>query len=127
MNFGTFTDVVSLASLIVSSLIWLKLKHEEELQDQKIAIIINGEGGSPYKLKTHIRKKNLTRSELQGVLGALPMKQDRYKIAYLSHPDFFNALDLAQTDKDSNELMIKCSPEELKQFDLEKLKEICSM
>lgn len=128
MDLGTFTNIVSLLSLAVSFSIWCGLRYRERFEKQLINIHIKVKNGEVYPLHGRIRRKNLTRSEVQGLLGILPMKakQERYKLASLSQADFFRRLEEVQEDRTKNTLVVECSVEELKQFDLEKLQAICT-
>ncbi len=124
--FSAFANIATILSLLVSSIIWLWLKYRSRVDNQQINIHLKADSGEEYNLFARIRRKNLTRSEVQGLLGVIPMREDnrsRYDPSPIAKADFFRSLEKAQSGK-SNTLTINCTSEELNQFDLSKLQKI---
>ncbi len=123
--------LTGIAGSVFSLLIWIKLRAEEKFKEQRIRIQLKVDAPDnriiilPYE----IERKYLTRSELQGLLGILPMndKKARYSLDFLNTQAFFNRLKAAQDDKFIESIEIKCSCEELQQFDFDKMKKQCAV
>jgi hypothetical protein len=62
----------------------------------------------------------VTRAEVLGRIGMIPMKQkgQRFSLKYLSKPDFLKQINQIAAGKGENVLTISCNKEELEQFDL---------
>jgi hypothetical protein len=68
-----------------------------------------------------VRRKDITRAELQGILGTIKMKKSgRYELDYLNTKKFWQDIErLQSSDNDDNDqLLIPCSPQEIDQFDV---------
>jgi hypothetical protein len=70
-----------------------------------------------------VRRKDITRAELQGILGTIKMKPSitgRYKLDHLNTKKFWQDIEhLQDTKHDGNDrLIIPCSPKEIEQFDV---------
>lgn len=82
-------------------------------------------GGQAYELPVDIRRTELTRSELLGRLGMVPVKKDekgneqkRFSISYLNSKEFFERLSQLVLGTGSDALVIPCKKEEYEQFDI---------
>jgi hypothetical protein len=71
-----------------------------------------------------VKRKDITRAELQGILGTIKMRPSsngRYKLDHLNTKKFWQDIErLQSSDKkmpDHDKLLIPCSPEEIEQFD----------
>jgi cadmium resistance protein CadD (predicted permease) len=127
------SDVFGILGAIISLLIWLRLKSKEKFNDQRIKIKLKMPDVL-VELPYEIERKYLTRSELQGLLGILPIKPgdgrkvtDRYELSFLNTPDFFASLEAAQDDKDTNTVIVTCYDYEVAQFDLDKIRVQCQV
>jgi hypothetical protein len=125
------SDVISIIGACISSAIWYSLKKEKKFNTQRIKIQLKMPE-SVIDLPYEIERRYLTRSEVQGLLGILPIKEapdrkanERYKLSFLNTPAFFEKLKAAQDNKDISCLEISCSPPEMEQFDLEKIRQQC--
>ena len=70
-----------------------------------------------------VRRKDITRAELQGILGTIKMKPSitgRYKLDHLNTKKFWQDIERLQaSDNDDNDqLLIPCTPQEIDQFDV---------
>jgi len=132
LNFLSFiTTITSFIGAMYSAFIWTSLQRKEKFSEQRIKIQLK----MPQllvELPYAIERKYLTRSELQGLLGILPIKEgngrkatDRYQLSFLNTPAFFANLKSAQGDKDTTFVEIICQEDELQQFDLDKIRQQC--
>ncbi|PWQ97645.1 hypothetical protein [Leucothrix pacifica] len=120
--------VVGIFTGLISLMIWVYLLRNEKRDNDLIAITLHvPENNFSATLPGKIRRKNLTRAELQGLLGMLPMQEagKRYQIPALNDPAFFDGLMLAQVDRDIHEVVIDCEPEDLQQFNQTRLAQVC--
>lgn len=128
MNFESFWDILdkigifaAVASIFVSLSIRFYLWRKEKQDNALIDIhLYCPEPEITIRLQGQIRRKNLTRAEVQGLLGILPMKDKgkRYELQALNQKAFFDALEEAQVNTNIYELVIACTSQELEQFDL---------
>lgn len=124
---GVVGAVVAIPGTIFAILAWSKsrqvekfLEKEKARLNEKITLILN-DGNNEQKLP-HLRRQDITRGEIQGRLGAIPMKKKgaRYAIQFL--PEFYEQIDLISegtNEKGRSTLTITCTPEEFSQFDFE--------
>lgn len=125
-----FGIVIGLITGLVTVAIWIHLLRKES-RDNKLISISLAVPELEFKatLPGKIRRKNLTRAELQGMLGMLPMKTmgQRYQLDALNDGAFFDDLENAQIDRDIKEIEIVCKPQELEQFDAQRLSQVCDV
>jgi hypothetical protein len=139
-EFGFIADLIGIGGAVYSLRIWLKMGKEKDFNEQRIKIQLR-----MPKLKLlitlpcEIERKHLTRSELQGLFGILPIKPgegrkitDRYQLSFFSTAEFFNRLKAAQDNENTNVIEIICEEktqenqfDEEAQFDLEKIRPQC--
>lgn len=118
---GIAAGIVALmVSISIRIYLWRKEQRDNDLIDIRLQCL---EPEVLITLQGQIRRKNLTRAEVQGLLGILPMKEKgkRYDLPYLNQKAFFDALEEAQVNGDVHELVIRCTASELEQFDLPRL------
>lgn len=127
-SIGRFSDVVSVLGSLFALLAWLNtkrlgrtIKRERERLNQKVTTVLKSENGA-IRLPITLRRGDVTRAEVLGLVGMLPMKVhvkgERYSIAYLSDPQFSVELLRVQKSEGETEFLIQCTPEELNQFDV---------
>lgn len=125
-----FGIIVGIFTGMISLMIWIYLLRKEKRDNDLIAITLHvSESNFSATLPGKIRRKNLTRAELQGLLGMLPMKEagKRYQLPALNDPAFFDGLMKAQVDRDIHEVVISCESEDLQQFNQVRLADVCVM
>lgn len=121
---------IGIFGLLVSLSIRLYLRRKERRDNDLIHIRLKVE--EPAMLLTlngQIRRKNLTRAEVLGLLGMLPMWETgkRYELAALNREVFFAELEEAQVQAGIDEVVIPCSAAEVMQFDEQRLADVCSI
>jgi len=111
-----FTIIVASIAAVASGFNWWKNKK----QLQKIKIYFQTPNEKIYLENFDITRKTVTRSELMGILGIIQKdSKERYNIEYLGTKEFFqNLYDVQNSKKD--ELTIEITPDELKQFNINK-------
>lgn len=120
----------ALIAMVFSFLIWLNQKRKERRDNTLIYIRLQCDDPQVIiTMQGQIRRKNLTRAEILGLLGMLPMKnpKERYELSNISKSVFFEALELAQIDNNIAEVVIPCEKNEITQFDLIKIKNVCDI
>lgn len=127
-----YLDKVGIAAALIamtfSILVWLNQKRKEQRDNALIYIRLRCDEPSVIiTMQGQIRRKDLTRAEIQGMLGTLPYKEPRYKLDSFNKKSFFDQLEIAQINKAVDEVVIPCSKEELGQFDPEKLLQVCEV
>ena len=126
---GFLADVVGIAGALFASFAWWQAKklrqetkQEQERLRQKIHIVLKlTDGDRQIDLPVDLRRAELTRAELLGFLGMVPMKNKgrRFSLHYLSTPDFFKELDRIQRSTRNEALVIPCTVDEINQFDVQ--------
>lgn len=119
-----------LLSPVVSGAVWFKLQLQKEFNQQRIVISLVIPGSEKkITLPCRIERKHLTRAEVMGVLGVLPMVEEgkRYDIQFFNSVEFYARLENAQDLAEQTELLIECTEQELEQFNLEKMKISCTV
>jgi len=121
-------NILGLTSVLISTLTWFFLRKQIKQQttvDNQLINIYLKTTGTTYHLPFRIRRKILTRAEVQGVLRTLPKLQAQYNIAYLATKKYANALEEAQIFPETK-LNIEITQQELATyFDESKLKILC--
>jgi hypothetical protein len=124
------STITGLASTAVSVAIWLKLQWQTRFDEQRIVIsLVIPDTDKRITLPCRVERKHLTRAEVQGILGTIPMIEEkpRYSIKFFNSREFYSRLESAQDVKSQDELLIDCTEAEIKQFDLNKIKETCTV
>ena len=98
-------------------------RRKTRYENQKIDIRFDIEGVD-YLLDLDIPRKQISRSEIQGILAAFQNNiSDRYSIEYLSDLTFLDDIFQVQNNK-LDILILKLSEEEFKQFNPNKMKRL---
>lgn len=124
---GIATGIIALlVSVSIRVYLWRKEQRDNDLIHIRLQV---AESDVLIALHGQIRRKNLTRAEVLGLLGMLPMRDEgkRYSLSKLSHPVFFAELEDAQVNGAVLDVTIPCSLMELRQFDFLKLREVCTL
>jgi len=124
---GIVANVLGILGAIFAFGAWMKtrwiqseMQFEKERQNKKITIHLQ-HGGETYKLPVQLRRAELTRSEVMGHLGMIPMvnKGERFALDFVNTQEFWRHInEIAEGDGDSV-LLISCSKQEFEQFDLD--------
>jgi hypothetical protein len=102
----------------------LKQKKEKKRLNQIVSVVLQCTKDNRKIVPLMVvRRKDITRAELQGILGTIKMKHSitgRYKLDHLNTKKFWQDIESLQaSDNDDNDqLLIPCTPEEIEQFDV---------
>lgn len=121
---GYVSTIISLISTAVSVAIWLRIKTKEKFNEQRIKIQLKVPNTTQsYDFPYEIERKFLSRSELQGLLGILPVKNasHRYSLSFLTTIAYFDKLKAAQDDENTTAIEIICTQAEWDDFDWDKI------
>ncbi len=117
---GKVADFAGAVGGIISAVGVLKLlaRQGQEKQDVRVLLTIQGEGRS-VELPLVLKRRDVSRAELLGRIGMLPMRQKgaRFSLRALSTAAFMAAVNEV-VDGKSTTLVIPASREEVEQFDL---------
>lgn len=126
MSFWNFVGQVSnLAGAVggvVSAIGILFLLRDKRRMGQEVGVLLRletAEGQTAIRLPLALKRRDVSRAELLGRLGMLPMKQKgaRFALRHLSSPTFMAAVNEVVEGRRST-LIVPCSQEEIDQFDL---------
>jgi len=123
---GLLGSVFALLAWIQAIAISKNVQQEKMRLNQEIKIRLQGEdAGHVIDLPFALRRGELTRSELLGLIGMLPMikekERQRFEIHFFSTPQFRVEMSRMQDADQILEWSIPCTNEEIKQFDKEKI------
>lgn len=123
---SAIADVIGILGAIFALFAWLKslqiqreLRREQQRLRQQIKVVLSY-GPQTLALPVHIRRSELTRAEVLGRIGMLPMQTPgaRFSLGATSTPEFLRRLDeIVDADGDTT-LTIPCTKEEFEQFAL---------
>ncbi|NTW15906.1 MAG: hypothetical protein HGA41_00375 [Syntrophaceae bacterium] len=121
---GLIADIGSIIGAFAAVLaLWqlLKQKMEKKRLSQTVSVVLRcTEDTRQITPLMVVRRKDITRAELQGIIGTIKMreKKSRYDLDYLTKKEFWmNIETLQKSDSEQDRLVIPCSPKEMDQFD----------
>lgn len=124
---GIISDSIGIIGAIFSLLAWWKarqiqqqLQMEKERMQQKITVVLQC-GARIYELPVKIPRSSLSRAEVLGILGMVPLKErgKRFTIDYVSTKDFIDEINNLIVAQGNKTIRIICTPEELEKFDFD--------
>ncbi len=127
-SLGIVADIIAIITAIaavISAVQATRLRQqqvrEQRQRDERIKIILTA-GNRQLELPWAIRRETLTRAEVGGLLGMLPIdpskaigegKQPRYQIKYLSTRAFMEQIEEIAVGKRGGALLISCDESEI--------------
>ena len=99
-----------------------KFTQEHQRLNKKIKVILQY-GAESLELPVELRREELSRTEILGRLGMLPMKAEghpRFSLNYINKPEFLRQINDIKVNDGEHILTIPCSEDEFRQFDIEK-------
>ncbi len=125
---GIIADSIGILGAIFAARAWFWAKQynkreniEQERLNQKIPVILKStESKSSLELPVHFRREELHRQEVMGRIGMIPMKikGKRFALSFTHTPDFLMAINTIQESNSTDPLVIPCTDEEIRQFDV---------
>ena len=125
---GYIADVIGILGAIFALNAWIQsrknaetLKNEKKRQLKKVSVVLTY-GGKSIELPVELRRSELTRAEVLGRLGMIPMKKkgDRFSLTYLNSEKFLRRINEITDGNGDSVLEISCTEEEFSQFDIGK-------
>lgn len=116
---GLFGTVFALGAWGQALFISKNVKQEKKRLNQEIKIILQGEDDNhKIPLSFALRRKELTRQELLGLIGMLPttIEKQRFEIHFLHTEDFRHLLSSFQDGAEKTVMTIPCTNKEIDQF-----------
>jgi len=127
--FSIVADFISIIGAIFALFAWLKARElqkqreqENQHQNRKIQVVLQY-GSEKIELPVQLRRAELTRSEILGRLGMIPLKKEgkeRFSLKYLNTPEFFRQMNQIIEGRGEGVLTIACTADEFEQFDTTK-------
>ena len=111
-------NFAGLIGATISTGIWLQLRAMKKRAAQPISVKLVGDRRI-LELPLYLTRENLSRAEILGRLGMIPMKEKgkRFSLVGLSSPDFLRRINDAKSGK-RGMILIPATEEEIDQFDL---------
>lgn len=128
---GTTSDAIGVLGAVLGAIFalggWIqtrrlqtRLREEEERINQRIMLILEHDEVT-IELPFEMRRVGLTRAEVLGLIGMIPMKipGERFTLGYLSQPAFLQQINEIQQGSGNVVLTIPCTEAEIEQFDFQ--------
>lgn len=121
---GTIADLIGIAGAVFAGLAWLasrrteaRLRREQERLAAPVFVCLVS-GNDRKILPLELTRAELSRAELLGRIGMVPMKNPgaRFSLANLATPIFLRKLREAQQGSGSVTIDIPCTQAEIEQF-----------
>lgn len=123
MTISLIADIIGIGGAFsAGAALWqlLKTKKEHERLNHIVSVVLQcTEDNRQIIPMMVVRRKDITRAELQGILGTIQMAQahNRYKLSDLNSRIFWEDIERIRASENDNELIIPCSSKEIEQFD----------
>ena len=133
LDISFIADFISVVSAIAAVAAWINTKRiqmnqKQELErlNQKIKLrLINHQTENFIALPGEMRREEISRAEILGWIGMLPMIQEkereRYKLRFTNDEEFFTRMNNIIAGSGNLIFDIPCSEDELDQFAVEKM------
>jgi hypothetical protein len=126
---GWFNNAAGISSIfgaLFSLFAWIntwclhrKISQEQRRKNKKVTVILQN-GADCLELPVELRRAELTRAEILGRLGMIPMKVkgQRFSLGYLNTPEFLRQINDISASNGDCILTIPCKEEEFSQFEI---------
>jgi len=114
-----FANLAGALGALVSTTLFVKIYLDRRAQSAPIAVFLISEEDDEVELPLHLTRRDVSRAEVLGRLGMLPMKQKggRFALKALSQGQFLQDLNKVAAGQ-SDRLVLPATREEIDQFDL---------
>lgn len=122
-SIGLIADIIGIGGAFSAGAAWwqlMKTKKEHERLNHIVSVALQCTEDTRQIIPLMVvRRKDITRAELQGILGTIKMAKEhsRYKLSDLNSRKFWEDIEQIRASDSDNELIIPCSTEEIDQFD----------
>lgn len=120
LNFvGAAANVFDFVGGFAAVWVFFKIRALDRLNEPVSVFLLLTSGEKKIELPLEMRRRDLSRAEILGRLGMVPMKNvgARFAFRHLSTSDFIRSINEVM-DRKSRELVIPCSEQEFDQFDI---------
>lgn len=116
---GTAANIFDFVGGLAAVWVFFKIRALDRLNEPVSVFLSLTSGEKKIALPLEMRRRDLSRAEILGRLGMVPMKTTgaRFALRHLSTPDFIRSINEV-IDRKSKELVIPCSEKEFDQFDI---------
>jgi len=123
--FSLIADMIGIVGAGFALGAWMQARwisqdlERERARQNKLVTVVLQHGAERLMLPVELRRTELTRAEILGRIGMLPMCQRgaRFALSYLSSPEFLRRINEIAASADDTVLTISCTREELDQFE----------
>lgn len=123
---GLVADAIGIAGAVFALFAWRQTRQIRKIQEQELARqnrrvrVILQHGGEKIELPMQLRRAELSRAEILGRIGMLPMKKKgaRFSLVYTSRPEFLEQINQVLDGTADSTITIACTEDEFRQFDL---------
>lgn len=119
-------DILGILGAVFAFLAWIQTirirqenRKEQQRQARRVTVNIR-HGARQLELPIELRREDLTRAEVLGRIGMIPMREEgkRFSIKHLSTAEFLQQINQIGEGTGDAVLIIPCTEEEFAQFDL---------
>lgn len=129
---GNLSTLLGLLSAAFAFFAWIQAKKiskdtkaEKERLNQEVFVVLHAGEEDKIVIPFSLRRGEITRSEILGLIGMLPMAQgkerERFKNQFLSTARFRQVMSAIQDADGKSQLLIQCSKNEVYQFNRKKI------
>lgn len=121
-------SIASITGTIFAAMAWIysrnvakKLDNEKTIKSRKIAVVLQ-HGAEKIELPVELRRSELTRAEILGRIGMLPLKNKNthFNLGYLNTVEFLDQVNKINQAENEGLLTIPCTKTEIGQFEIKK-------
>ena len=124
--FSLIADSLGIFGAIFACFAWIQARqlrreyHREQHRQNKKVMVILQNGADRLELPVELRRAELTRAEILGRLGMIPMKErgTRFSLGYVHTPEFLRQVNHIMANDGDAILTIPCKEDEFEQFDI---------
>lgn len=121
---GNFASILQIITVVIALLGWMQtrrldreLEKERQRQAQLIRVLLkSAKTDAEIELPIRLRRSEITRSEVQGLIGMMCADGERYTLSHLTSPEFGDNLERVKASAIDDMLIIPCSALEFGQF-----------
>lgn len=113
-------NMLQVGGAVFAALIWANQRRMERAARESVSVLLTLEGGGrEVLLPLEIIRRDVSRAEILGRIGMLPMREKgaRFSLRAVSTPAFMRALNEVVAGRTAT-LRVPCTQEELGQFEL---------
>lgn len=113
-------NLLQVAGAVFAALVWFNQRRAERVANESVSVLLTlEEAREEIPLPLEIIRRDVSRAEILGRIGMLPMKTkgSRFSLRALSSPSFMRAMNDVVAGH-STTLRVPCTQEELEQFEL---------